>query len=173
MLKDGRPYSIENGWEDARLLSDEADDVIALVSEWIRVNICKSSKILRDRTSYGIKHDLQRDTGVYLTNNQFKDAMLTAGFPPVDPNELNWHYRIVLTKEINTNPSPFFRWAAKNASDIVGPEGDFVADMLRDFKFPVFADHAVILRYLHRVNACGNAIEAFEILWSAYERERH
>ena len=99
--------------------------------------------------------------------------MMTAGFQPVDPNELNWHYRIVLTKDINTNPSPFFNWAAKNASDIVGPEGDFVADMLRDFKFPVFADRAVILRYLHRVNACSNAIEAFETLWSAYERERH
>lgn len=173
MLKDGRPYSIENGWEDAQLLSDEDDDVIALVSEWIRANIRKSGKILRGRTSYGIKHDLQRDTGVYLTNNQFKDAMMTAGFMPVDPNELNWRYRIVMTKDINVNPSPFFNWAAKNAADIAGPEGDFVGDMLRDFKFPVFADHDVILRYLHRANACSNAIEAFETLWSEYERERH
>lgn len=171
MLKNGRPYSIENGWEDARLLTDENDAVIVVVSEWIRANIRKSGKILKGRTSYGIKHILQHDTGVYLTNNQFKDAMLTAGFAPVDPNELNWRYRICLTREINSNPSPFFRWAVKNAADIAGPEGDFVDDMVRDFTFPVFADHDVIVRYLHRCNACKSAIEAFETLWSAYERE--
>ena len=173
MIKNGRPYSIENGCEDASLLTDESDDVIATVTEWIRTNVRKSRKILHGRTSYGIKHILQHDTGVYLTNNQFKDAMLTAGFAPVDPNELNWRYRIILTREINCNPNPFFNWAGKNASDIAGPEGDFVADMLRDFKFPVFADHDVLVRYLHRVNACSNAIEAFETLWSAYERENH
>ena len=171
MLKNGKPYSIENGWEDARLLSDENDETVIAVSEWIRTNVRRGEKILRGRTSYGIKHDLQHDTGIYLTNNQFKDAILMAGYEPVNPNELNWHYRIVLTRDINANENPFF--IKCRASGTGCPEGDFAADMLRDSGFPVFADHDVILRYLHRVNACDGAVRAFENLWSAYERERH
>lgn len=32
-----------------------------------------------DYTSYGIKHILQSNTGIYLTNNEFKDAILLCG----------------------------------------------------------------------------------------------
>ena len=37
---------------------------------------------------------LERDTDIYMTNNQFKDAMLACGFLPVNERELNWHYCI-------------------------------------------------------------------------------
>ena len=40
------------------------------------------------------KHMLERDTDIYMTNNQFKDAMLACGFLPVNERELNWHYCI-------------------------------------------------------------------------------
>ena len=46
------------------------------------------------QAQYGLKHNLQRDTGLYLTNNEFKDAMLMCGYPPVDANKLNWYYCI-------------------------------------------------------------------------------
>ena len=36
----------------------------------------------------------EKDTGLYLTNNEFKDAMLMCGYEPVNPNELNWNYCI-------------------------------------------------------------------------------
>ncbi|MBR0060268.1 MAG: hypothetical protein IJP68_02200, partial [Selenomonadaceae bacterium] len=45
-------------------------------------------------TSYGLKHYLQDEMDIYLTNNAFKDAMLQCGFEPVDWEELNWVYRI-------------------------------------------------------------------------------
>ena len=37
---------------------------------------------------------LERDTGIYMTNNQFKDAMLACDFLPMNERELNWHYCI-------------------------------------------------------------------------------
>jgi len=170
MLVNGRPYSNENGHIDNALITDRDEMEINKVMEWIRANIRKSNRILQGRTSYGLKHVLEHDTGLYLTNNEFKDAMLLAGFKPVNPSELNWRYRIVLTSSINHNPSPFFQWA-KQYENEPNPCGDFVGDMLRDFTFPVFAERGVILRYLFRSGACSGAVDAFKELWRAYERE--
>ena len=123
MIRNGRPYTNENGLIDGALLTDREDDVITAVDGWIRKNIRAGKKILQGHTSYGMKHLLERDTGVYLTNNEFKDAMLLAGYRPVNPNDLNWKYRIELTREINDNPSPFFRWARNFEADAT-PCGD-------------------------------------------------
>ncbi len=94
MMKDGRPYSNENGWIDDALITDESEFVQKIVRAWIVANIYPCKKSGDYHTSYGIKHILEGDTGIYLTNNQFKDAMLLAGFEPVNPDELNWTYRI-------------------------------------------------------------------------------
>jgi len=94
MIKNGRPYSIANGHEDAGLITDHSQEEIDLVRNWIDTNIYPRKTPLLDYTSYGIKHILQSDTGIYLTNNEFKDAMLLCGYTPVNPDELNWHYCI-------------------------------------------------------------------------------
>lgn len=172
MIRNGRPYTNENGWEDSGLITDRSDDVKSEVESWIHKNIRTARKILSGRTSYGIKHLLEHDTGIYLTNNEFKDAMLLAGFSPVDPKELNWRYRIVLTRDINDNPSPFFKWAKRYKKEN-SPCGDFVRDMLHDHDFPVTASHRSISSYLSRIGACDGAFEAFEELWRAYERKRN
>ena len=41
-----------------------------------------------------MKHLLEHDTKIYLTNNEFKDAMMICGFEPMDPDMLNWIYCI-------------------------------------------------------------------------------
>lgn len=167
MLKNNRPFTNENGVIDDALVTTCHEADIRLVGEWIRNNIRPAKAILAGRTSYGLKHVLHSDTGLYLTNNQFKDAMLLAGYKPVNPNELNWRYRIVLIREINYNPSPFFRWAAQ-FTDEDSPRGDFAGDMIRDFEFPALADREIILRYLERTGACDGAIKAFEEMWKQY-----
>ena len=180
MIRNNRPYSIENGYIDETLITEKDEATIAAVSEWIKNNIRPAKKILQGRTSYGMKHILEHDTGIYLTNNEFKDAMMLAGYNPVSPNELNWRYRIVLTRELNENPSPFFIWA-KQWKKEASPCGDFVRDMLHDFNFPTAAEfnfptaaeHTVILNYLRRIGACCGAIKAFEELWRGYERKNN
>ena len=94
MLKNNRPYTNENGWIDDNLLSDLAEDRQAVVLAWIRNNLRPRKTPNLYHTSYGLKHVLERDTGIYVTNNQFKDAMLICGYHPRDANKLNWQYCI-------------------------------------------------------------------------------
>lgn len=169
MIKNGRPYSNENGSIDDGLITSHPDNEINIVKQWIADNIMISEKILSYQSSYGLKHLLQHDTGIYLTNNEFKDAMLMAGYQPVNPNDLNWRYYIVLKRTINDNPSNFFKWAKQYESKN-SPIGDFVRDMLGDFDFPTQEDYDVIEDYLTRKNACAEAKKTFKQLWNRYKK---
>jgi len=88
MIKDRRAFTEndENYFED---LSLEEQKVI---KQWIYDNFVPRKTLLRGHTSYGLKHIFSSNTGIYVTNNQFKDAMLKSGYKPVDSNELNWRY---------------------------------------------------------------------------------
>lgn len=55
MIKNGRPYTDENGHIDDALITDHNDEEIAAVGEWIKENVRAARKILRGRTSYGMK----------------------------------------------------------------------------------------------------------------------
>ena len=94
--KNERPFtsSAQGVYEDAALLTDEPKEIQEAVMEWVKQQIKPGKKPLISYSSYGLKHILQGDTGIYLSNNAMKDAMLLAGFEPVDPEEGNWHYRI-------------------------------------------------------------------------------
>ena len=94
MLKDGRPYSNENGHVDDALITSRSKEEIDIVCRWIEMNLFPRKTVLDSHTSYGLKHILERDTGIYLTNNEFKDAMLMCGYEPANPNDLNWCYGI-------------------------------------------------------------------------------
>lgn len=173
MLKNGRPLTCEAGilTPDNELITDLSIIDVMKVSDWIKKNIRKSRKIYRRASSYGLKHVLQADTHVYLTNNQFKDAMLLAGYQPVDPNELNWHFKIVLLKEVNENENPFFGWVKQFKNDDT-PFGDLAKDILADFNFPVIAQKDIIKEYLDSFcNACSDAISTFEEMWEVYSKE--
>jgi len=176
MLKDNRPYSVENGEIDGQLITDATAETIIAVGDWIRKNVRKSNRILPGRTSYGLKHLLEKDTGIYLTNNQFKDALWLVGYKPVNTDELNWRYRIELVRNINDNPNPFFRWIKKHMAVICTlsyPCSDLAKEILEDFEFPIFAEHDLLRDYFDRRGACSAGIDAFEYLWEMYERENH
>lgn len=105
--RNGHPYTeyIWNGRKitDAALLSELPEKDQATVLDWIKRELTPAKRTLKDHTSYGIKHILQHDTGIYLTNNAFKDAMFTAGYLPAEPREINWSYKI-------SKYSPAFDW---------------------------------------------------------------
>ncbi len=94
MIKNGRPYTNENGWEDDSMLVDLSPERQRAVLAWIDDNVKPAHRTNTSQTSYGLKHLLEDDTGIYLTNNQFKDAMWEKGYKPVDPKALNWLYKI-------------------------------------------------------------------------------
>ncbi len=91
---------------DTSLLEDLSLGEQKTILDWIGINIQPRRTPLYGTSSYGIKHILQGDAGVYCTNNQFKDAMLQSGYKPVDVHELNWHYCI-------SRRSPAFDWRSR------------------------------------------------------------
>lgn len=102
MIKNGKPYTCERGHTDFDLMSDGEtmghmgrEEFEKQVFEWIDMNIAPAKRASRD-TSYSLKHKVENCTtgGLYITNNQFKDAMMIKGYTPIDENELNWRYRI-------------------------------------------------------------------------------
>ena len=91
---EGNPCFMAATQNDTRHFCDltQAEQEMAL--RWLRYNIIPTSTPLENRTSYGMKHVLQSRTNIYMTNNQFKEAMLRCGFFPVNTDELNWIFCI-------------------------------------------------------------------------------
>lgn len=87
----GKPYHTGDG-EDPKLFSDLSQDDQAICINWVHENVYPRKTINTAHTSYGMKHYLQHDTGIYLTNNQFKHLMLVCGYKPRDERKLNWQY---------------------------------------------------------------------------------
>ncbi len=95
MIKNGRPYTNENGTVDGELISALPKEKQDTLLNWICQNLLPRKTVLQDISSYSLKSKFERDEkGFYLTNNMFKDAMMKCGYEPHDPNELNWHYCI-------------------------------------------------------------------------------
>jgi hypothetical protein len=66
--------------------------------DWIEKTFMPGS--IRSASSYALKHYFEAaDDGFYITNGQFKGAMLEAGFEPL-PNQtdrsdwINWHFKL-------------------------------------------------------------------------------
>lgn len=79
---------------DECLLSEMEPEEQTQVKTWIVENVRPRKTAMYSKTSYGLKHLMEYDNGLYVTNNQFKDAMLECGYEPVNPEELNWCFRI-------------------------------------------------------------------------------
>ena len=90
MIINGKAITLNDDYHFSNLTKKEQDTVCG----WILANLIPRKTPLHGRTSYGIKHILESDTGIYTTNNQFKGAMLQCGFEPVNAYELNWCYCI-------------------------------------------------------------------------------
>lgn len=54
----------------------------------------KSKTYQKSMTSYGLKHMAERYSTTYISNDDFKAAMIMRGHQPKDVNELNHIYKI-------------------------------------------------------------------------------
>lgn len=113
----GHPWSIGCGdpdpskrGEDAALMSDLSEDVQRQVSDWIFGKLCKRDTHNYDHDSYELKHRIERELGIYLTNNQMKDAMLQEGFRPVISKLIRMMWQIVWRKLWRIGLQRIRRW---------------------------------------------------------------
>ena len=81
------------GIDDTHLSDLPVEEQKALVA-WVGYNFDLAKNFWTGATSYGLKHVYEYRAHIYLTNNQFKEAMLMNGFYPKDASELNWIFRI-------------------------------------------------------------------------------
>lgn len=168
-MRNGRPITVDFDSEtaDTSLVNDLCDEEITLVSIWIKQNIRAADSNQSGYSSYGLKHELEHDTKVYMTNNQFKHAMLLSGYKPNDYDELNWDFNIKLTRDIIENPNPLFNWLKQYEKED-SMVGDFARDTLADREFPSMADYQVIRRYLERCAAPEDYMRCFEEAWKRW-----
>ncbi len=61
---------------------------------WIERAIQPALKADERHSSYGLKHEYERETTLYVSHAQFKGAMLVAGYLPTEHGEQNWHFKI-------------------------------------------------------------------------------
>jgi hypothetical protein len=61
---------------------------------WIEHTIQPAQKADDRHSSYGLKHEYERETKLYVSHAQFKGAMLVAGYLPTVKGEQNWHFKI-------------------------------------------------------------------------------
>lgn len=60
---------------------------------WIAEMVSPRKTVLR-QSSYYLKHLFERDRRVYVTNGEFKGAMRSCGYEPVNEGEQNWLFRV-------------------------------------------------------------------------------
>ncbi len=67
------------------------------MDNWILLNILPQKKPDKNYTSYALKLLFEESSdGFFITNKQFKEAMVRCGFSPVNKNKLNWDFRVSL-----------------------------------------------------------------------------
>lgn len=180
VIKDGRPMTFEeSGEEDLKLMDDLSSGEQKVIREWIQRNIWPSSTYDSHSTSYGIKHIMEDDTGVYVTNNQFKDAMLQCGFVPVDERELNWRYRIDRYSPAFLNGEHRLSWDGirregpfkefmRSRIRYSGPIGNVAFYSVTDLCFPWDGTGAEMREYVLKDGARGRFLRAFDRAWKKF-----
>ena len=72
-------YTRSDDWKFKRF--SELDDKIRYMTiRWIDKNLKKRETANKHRTVYGVKHVLQAQTGIYLTESQFAEALLRCDY---------------------------------------------------------------------------------------------
>lgn len=72
-------YTRSDDWKFKRF-SDMDDKIRCMTIGWVDKNLKKRKTVNKHRTVYGVKHVLQAQTGIYLTESQFAEALLMCGF---------------------------------------------------------------------------------------------
>jgi len=82
------------GDEPERFYELSEDDKKVLL-KWIAEKITPQKRYYTKYTSYGLKHIFSGDIGgFYVSNGEFKGAMLWSGYIPKDRDALNWIFKM-------------------------------------------------------------------------------
>lgn len=81
-----------NDPNDFENLNDEQKEILV---KWIPHNLGRADRIYKKASSYYLKEFFEKSPqGFYITNGQFKGAMLAAEYRVLDKKALNWKFNI-------------------------------------------------------------------------------
>ena len=81
-----------NDPNDFEKLNDEEKKILI---HWITHKLGRSERIYKKASSYDLKELFEQSPqGFYITNGQFKGAMIAAEYRVLDKKSLNWHFNI-------------------------------------------------------------------------------
>ena len=138
---------------------------------WLNEFVRPEKHYNHQQSSYRLKHLFEQVVHEYLSNGQLKMAMLKAGYKPLDPTELNWHFKI---RKVDIRPKvkSFYEWCISNYDDLDNAAGDLITDMRGDRDYPkTVSNKRVIINYLQRRRACKEALDTFNQVWRHYKAE--
>jgi hypothetical protein len=92
--------SIEYGADDPRGIVDLDPEPRMKLFDWIREAFVADRKELDALSSYQLKHAFEAEQNVYVTNGQFKGAMLLCGFYPTHADNQYWLFKVKSTREL-------------------------------------------------------------------------
>lgn len=99
-------FNIATGWENSLdyIQANKPEHFNELTAQqketllnWISENLepFRTKSYISKRNSYRLKHNFEfSEEGFYITNGQFKGAMLASGFIPKDYDTLNWYFTL-------------------------------------------------------------------------------
>ena len=160
--------TLEQIHEEYERLSEDMKERLA---RWIKEYLRSDKRFNHRISSYRLKHMFEAVERRYVTNGQFKMAMLKAGYSPYDLDELNWHFKI---RKIDHRPKvlSFYEWCIAEYVSQDNDAGDLARVMQSDLDFPkTFAKKRAILTYLRRRKAYEGMKDTFCIVWTRYELE--
>ena len=79
---------------EEQLEAAKIQNEIELCVEWIRTIPKITTKINKDRTSYGYKHDVERHFNTYISNDSFKAAAKICGLMTKQATAQNEWYNL-------------------------------------------------------------------------------
>lgn len=82
----------------ATLPPDEREACALWISKRLRP-AARKMRAYNRLNSYGLKHIMEREIGLYTTNGQFKGAMEAAGYEAYDTDNINWTYNADLVPD--------------------------------------------------------------------------
>lgn len=87
-------YRCELDKMDNALMTDLSENERRIVHEWIRDTFNPIKTPNRQHSTYSLKHLLQEKTGVYITNNQMKHALINMGYTCQNEHQMNWFVNV-------------------------------------------------------------------------------
>lgn len=129
-----------NNPTDYNVLNELSKEILL---NWIKENFIDSISYFEE-SSYALKHRFENSLkGFYITNGQFKGAMLQAGYHPKDANETNWLFRVELIEKCKVISSPFNFWL-KEQIDRNDCIGDVANDTFNDLNGLIMKQKKII-----------------------------